>query len=79
VTFRLTRRAKVQLIAQRGSKVVARTTYRTLTPGRRTLTLRLDPKRWPTRLRFRTSEDRRTQEPETPTPTGTGDAPAVVL
>lgn len=79
VSFRLSRRAKVQLIAQRGRKVVARTKYRTLRPGQRRLTLRLNPKRWPTRLRFRTSEDRRQQEPETQTPTGTGDAPAVVL
>lgn len=79
VSFRLSRRARVQLIAQRGSKVVARTKYRTLRPGRRTLTLRLNPKRWPTRLRFRTSEDRRQQQEETQTPTGTGDAPAVVL
>lgn len=80
VRFRLSRKAKVQLIAQRKSKVVARTRYRMLKPGARKLTLRLDPKRWPTRLRFRTSEDAAADQPDpSQTPTESGDAPAVVL
>lgn len=82
VSFRLSRRAKVQLIAQRGNRVVARTKYVTIRPGQRKLTLKLNPKRWPTRLRFRTSEDRRQQQEQqqqNETPTGSGDGPAVVL
>lgn len=81
VSFRLSRRAKVQLIAQRGKKVVGKTKYRTLKAGQRKLTLKLNAKRWPTRLRFRTSEDGRQQQEQeqAETPTGSGDAPAVVL
>lgn len=52
LSFRLTRRAKVAIVAKRGGKVVARTKQRWLKPGKRTLTLRLSRKRWPTKLAF---------------------------
>jgi hypothetical protein len=56
VSFILSRRAKVALLARRGSRVVARTSLRTMRPGRRALRLKLDRQRWPTRLSFRTRE-----------------------
>lgn len=52
VTFTLQRPARVQLLALRRGKRVARTKLRALKPGRRRVTLKLDRKRWPTRLRF---------------------------
>jgi hypothetical protein len=56
VSFVLTRKARVALIARRRGKVVARTKQKLLPRGRRSLALKLDPKRWPTRLSFRTRE-----------------------
>lgn len=52
VTVRVTRRASIALIAQRGRRVVARTRARTFASGRATFTLRLSRRRWPTRMRF---------------------------
>jgi hypothetical protein len=59
VTFTLTRRARVQLIAKRGSRTVARTKRKVMRPGRRKLVLKLSRKRYPTRLRFDAKEVRR--------------------
>jgi hypothetical protein len=59
VSFTLTRRARVQLVAKRGGRTVARTGRRALAPGRRSLTLALSRKRYPTRLAFRTKELKR--------------------
>jgi hypothetical protein len=56
LSFRVTRRAKIQLIARRGGKTVARTPNRTLKPGKHTLRLQLSRKRWPTGLKFKTKE-----------------------
>jgi hypothetical protein len=56
VSFRLTRRARVQLVGRRAGRVVARSSNRLLKPGRRAVRLRLDRKRWPTRLAFRVVE-----------------------
>ncbi len=56
LNFRVNRRAKVQLIARRGGKTVAKTANRTFKPGRHTLRLQLSRKKWPTGLRFRTKE-----------------------
>lgn len=56
VSFTLTRRARVGLLAKRGGRTVARTRPRVYRPGRRTLALRLSRKRYPTRLAFRTKE-----------------------
>lgn len=52
LAFTLNGRAHVQLIAKRGKKVVAKTGKLTLAPGRHSLRLQLDPKRWPTHLDF---------------------------
>jgi hypothetical protein len=56
VTFTVTRRARVQLLAKRGGRVVARTPSRILAPGHRELTLRLSRDRYPTGLAFKTKE-----------------------
>jgi hypothetical protein len=56
VSFELARRARVALVARRRSKVVARTKAKELTPGRHKLSLRLNPRRWPTRISFSTRE-----------------------
>ena len=56
VTFTLTRRARVQLLAKRGGATVARTPARVLAPGRRSLALRLSRERYPNRLAFKTKE-----------------------
>jgi hypothetical protein len=56
VRFTVTRRARVQLLAKRGGRTVARTPRRVFAPGRRSLFLRLDRDRYPTRLAFKISE-----------------------
>ena len=56
LSFRVTRKARVQLVARRKGKTVAKTKNRTLNPGRHTLKLKLSRKRWPTALRFVTKE-----------------------
>jgi hypothetical protein len=56
VSFRVTRRARVALIARRRGKVVARTRSKVMRPGRRSLSLRLTRRTWPTALAFRTRE-----------------------
>jgi hypothetical protein len=71
LTFRVNRRAKVQLIARRGRKVVAKTSNRTLKPGRHTLRLQLTRKQWPTALRFRTKELTLDESQFAPTDDGT--------
>jgi hypothetical protein len=50
VSFRLSARARVSVVARRRSRVVARTRPRKLAKGRHSLRLKLDPRRWPTRL-----------------------------
>jgi hypothetical protein len=59
VTFTLTRRARVRLLAKRGGQTVARTPARVFAPGRRRLSLRLSRERYPTRLAFKTKEIKR--------------------
>lgn len=56
VTFTLTRRARVALLAKRRGRVVARTRPRVLRPGRRRLTLKLNRRRYPTKLAFSARE-----------------------
>lgn len=56
LSFTLRRRAKVQLQARRNGRVVAKTAFRLLRPGRHTLTLQLARAAWPDALRFRTAE-----------------------
>lgn len=50
LSFTLRTRAKVQLLARRRGRVVARTKRYTLARGRHSLRLTLDPRRWPTKL-----------------------------
>jgi len=52
VTFTVTRRARVRLLAKRGRRTVAKTPRRVFAPGPRRLTLRLSRDRYPTRLAF---------------------------
>ncbi|HEU4737437.1 MAG TPA: hypothetical protein VFS48_10485 [Solirubrobacterales bacterium] len=59
VSFTLTRRARVQLLAKKGGRTVAKTPQRTLAAGRRKLVLRLSRERYPTRLAFKTTEIKR--------------------
>jgi hypothetical protein len=53
LSFTLTSRALVQLIARRHGRIVAETRRMILKAGRHTLMLRLDPRRWPTTLVLR--------------------------
>ncbi|WP_027007850.1 hypothetical protein [Conexibacter woesei] len=53
LTFTLTAKAHVQLLAKRRSKVVARTRKTTLAKGRHRLRLKLSVKHWPTKLDLR--------------------------
>jgi len=56
ITFRLVRKARVGLLALRRAKVVARAGARLMRSGRRSVSVRLNPRRWPTRLRFIVNE-----------------------
>lgn len=56
ISFTLRRVASVQLQARRKGRVVARTRLRRMQPGRHTLTLQLQRRRWPDALRFVTRE-----------------------
>jgi hypothetical protein len=50
LSFTLRAKARVQLLAKRHGRVVAKTRRSTLSPGRHVLRLRLDPEHWPTKL-----------------------------
>lgn len=52
ITFTLTAKAHVRLVAHDHRAVVARTARETLSPGRHSLSLTLNPERWPTKLQF---------------------------
>jgi hypothetical protein len=52
--FKLAVKARVRLVAKRAKQTVASTAQRTLGAGRRSLRLRLDPRRWPTKLDLQT-------------------------
>jgi hypothetical protein len=56
VSFTVTRKAKVALLAKRGGRTVAHTPRRTFAPGRHRLVLQLDRENYPTKLAFRVSE-----------------------
>jgi hypothetical protein len=53
LSFRLPVRARVRLLAERRTSVVASTPVRVLAAGRRVLRLQLNPRRWPTKLYLR--------------------------
>lgn len=52
ISFTLTAKAHVQLIARRRNAVVAQTPRESLRPGAHTLALTLNPQQWPTKLQF---------------------------
>ena len=52
VSFTVTRRARIALVAKRGGRTVARTPQRILGKGRHSLSLHLSRDRYPTRLAF---------------------------
>jgi hypothetical protein len=52
LSFRLTERAHVSLAGVRKGRIVARTPTRVLAPGVHVLSLKLDRRRWPTKLKF---------------------------
>jgi len=54
LSFHLAVKARVRLVAKRQSKVVASTPDRTLKAGDHKLLLRLNPRRWPTKLNLQT-------------------------
>ncbi|HSS40738.1 MAG TPA: hypothetical protein VLT58_18370, partial [Polyangia bacterium] len=54
VSFHLAVKARVRLLAKRHKRVVAATPTRTLSAGDRSLLLRLDRRRWPTKLDLQT-------------------------
>lgn len=56
ISFQLTRLADVQLLAKLHGRVIARTREERLRAGRRKLELRLQRKRWPDALSFKTKE-----------------------
>jgi hypothetical protein len=59
VSFTVTRRARVQLLAKRKGRVVAKTPSRVLPPGHRELSLLLSRDSYPTGLAFKTKEVKR--------------------
>ncbi|MDQ2629596.1 MAG: hypothetical protein M3Y75_01285 [Actinomycetota bacterium] len=59
VSFTVTRKAKVALLAKRGGRTVARTPRRTFASGRHQLVLKLSRENYPTRLAFQVSEVKR--------------------
>src|SRR5262249_27325435 len=69
LSFHVARKAKVQLIATRGGRTVAKTPYSTVQAGRHPVRLQLSRKHWPTGLRFRTKE--LTLKPDTSSGSGT--------
>jgi hypothetical protein len=66
--FQLAVKARIRLIASRKRTVVASTARRVLHAGARRLLMRLDPRRWPTKLRLQTHA----LEPLPTVPVGSG-------
>jgi hypothetical protein len=56
LSFKVTRKARIQLIAKRNGRTVAKSPNKTYKPGAHTIKLRLSRKRWPNRLSFKTKE-----------------------
>lgn len=56
ISFRIVRPARVGIVAKRSGRVVARARMKKFEPGRGKLTLRIEPKRYPTKLDFKIEE-----------------------
>jgi hypothetical protein len=54
VSFHLAVKARIRLLAKRRKRIVAATAMRTLAAGDHKLSLRLDVRRWPTKLDLQT-------------------------
>ncbi|HEX4186982.1 MAG TPA: hypothetical protein VHY83_03690 [Solirubrobacteraceae bacterium] len=54
LTFHLAVKARIRLLAERKRRVIASTAMLTMKAGNRTVRLRLDPRRWPTKLKLQT-------------------------
>jgi hypothetical protein len=54
MTFKLSVKARVRLLAKRKAQTIASTPMRTFKAGKRALVLKLDPHRWPTKLVLQT-------------------------
>jgi hypothetical protein len=54
LSFHLAVKARVRLLAQRGRAIIASTPTRTFKAGRHSLLLKLNPHRWPTKLKLQT-------------------------
>jgi hypothetical protein len=65
LSFTLTKKAHVQLIARRHHAVVAQTRNLVLAPGRHTLSLSLNVRRWPTSLKLNAIPIAATHKPRT--------------
>ena len=81
VSFTLTRRVRVSLVAKRKGRVIARTKLKRMNRGRHTVLLPLDPKRPPTGLSFVTREigqPNGTEAPQSPDSVTTGGDPNAV-
>ncbi|MCW3067061.1 MAG: hypothetical protein JWN32_4233 [Solirubrobacterales bacterium] len=56
VSFKVVRKAKIGLTAKRHGRVVAQAKPRSMKPGNRSISLRLNRQRWPTALSFQITE-----------------------
>ena len=71
LTFKLTVKARVQLLASRKRLRVAQTPMKTLKAGKHTLMLRLDPRRWPNALDLKATPLEPLPTVESKAPSGT--------
>jgi hypothetical protein len=73
LTFTLTAAARVQLLARRKGRVIARTRLTKMRAGKtRVLRLRLNPRRWPTKLDLRATREHPASAPAAGSPSLTG-------
>ena len=75
LSFRLTVKARVQLVASRKHRRVAQTAARTLKAGKHTLMLRLNPRRWPNKLDLKATPLEALPTVESKPGSGTGGPP----
>ncbi len=54
VRFRIVVKARVRLVGRKGSKIVAHTKLKVLAPGMHKLLLKLNRKKWPTKIELQT-------------------------
>ena len=70
ITFKTRRRVRVQLLAKKGGKTIAKSKNRWVAKGKKgKLTVKLNPKNWPTKLRFKI------KDPSAPDTSSSGSSP----